>query len=286
MSDVSQRLSRGAGWLLAPAFVIFVAFLVVPMANVVEESFRLFVPGRVGSTKDAPYTLQNYAELLNWTYVRYFLETLRIGLVASAVALIIAFPIAYLVARFPVNWVRNSMLGLLVTMMFLSSVVRVYALELTFGPVGLMRPISKLLGMRPNSPEFAEMLVVAGLLHYVIPLSALILVGTVQNINPRWVEAAQSLGAPRWKAHLGITVPLSMRGIVAAFVICYTLNISAFVVPLILGKGRITFVSNLIYNRFSEIANYPSGSAISLLLLMLSLFLVYGISRLLSRRWE
>ena len=130
------------------------------------------------------------------------------------------------------------------------------------------------------------MLVISGLLHYVIPLSALVLVGTIQNINPRWVEAAQSLGAPRWKAHLGITVPLSLRGILAAFVICYTLNISAFVVPLILGKGRITFVSNLIYSRFSEIANYPSGSAISLVMLLLSLILVYGISRLAARRWE
>ena len=279
-------MPRGAGWLLLPAITIFLAFLVLPMANVVEESFRLFVPGRVGSTKDAPYTLHNYAELLNWTYVRYFLETLRIGLIASVIALIIAFPVAYLVARFHVDWVRNLMLGFLVAMMFLSSVVRVYALELTFGPVGLMKPISRLLGMRANSPEFAEMLVVAGLLHYVIPVSALVLVGTIQNINPKWVEAAQSLGAPRWKAHLGITVPLSLRGILAAFVICYTLNISAFVVPLILGKGRITFVSNLIYSRFSEIANYPSGSAISLVMLLVSLFLVYGISRLFARRWE
>lgn len=282
---MSQRLSRGAGWLLAPAAIIFIAFLVLPMANVVEESFRLFVPGRVGSTKDAPYTVLNYAELLSWTYVRYFLDTLRIGLIASVIALAIAFPIAYLVARFHVVWVRNLMLGLLVTMMFLSSVVRVYALELTFGPVGLMKPISRLLGMRANSPEFAEMLVVGGLLHYVIPVSALILVGTIQNINPRWVEAAQSLGASRWQAHLGITVPLSLRGILAAFVVCYTLNISAFVVPLILGKGRVTFVSNLIYSRFSEIANYPSGAAISLVMLLLSLFLVYGISRLFSRRW-
>ena len=55
---------------------------------------------------------------------------------------------------------------------------------------------------------------------------------------------------------------------------------------MILGKGRITFVSNLIYNRFSEIANYPSGSAISLVMLLLSLSLIYGVSRLLSRRWE
>jgi ABC-type spermidine/putrescine transport system permease subunit I len=282
---VNQGSLRGAGLLLVPAVIILVAFLLLPMANVVEESFRLFIPGRVGSTADAPFTLHNYAELLNWVYFRYFLETFRISLIASVLALVIAFPIAYMVAWFRIDWVRNLMLGFLVTMMFLSSVVRVYALELTFGPVGLMKPISGLLGLRPNSSVFAELLVIAGLMHYVIPMSALILVGTVQNINPRWAEAAQSLGAPRWKAHLGITVPLSLRGILAAFVICCTLNVSAFVIPMILGKGRVTFVSNLIYNRFSEIANYPSGSAISLVMLLLLLLLVYVISRLLSRHW-
>ena len=201
---MSQRLSRGAGWLLAPAAIIFIAFLVLPMANVVEESFRLFVPGRVGSTKDAPYTVLNYAELLSWAYVRYFLDTLRIGLIASVIALAIAFPIAYLVARFHVVWVRNLMLGLLVTMMFLSSVVRVYALELTFGPVGLMKPISRLLGMRANSPEFAEMLVVGGLLHYVIPVSALILVGNDSEHQPQVgrsgavARRVAMAGAPRY----------------------------------------------------------------------------------------
>ena len=54
-----------------------------------------------------------------------------------------------------------------------------------------------------------------------------------------------------------VTVPLSSRGILSAFLISYTLCISAFVVPMVLGKGKVLFVSNLIYNRFSEIANYP-----------------------------
>ena len=124
-----------------------------------------------------------------------------------------------------------------------------------------------------------------GLLHYLVPIAALTLLGTIQNINPRLCEAAQALGAPRWKAHLTITVPLSVPGLLSAFLISFTLCLSAFVVPMILGKGKILFVSNLIYARFSEIANYPSGSAISIVMLILSLGIIYGVTRLVNSWW-
>jgi putative spermidine/putrescine transport system permease protein len=126
---------------------------------------------------------------------------------------------------------------------------------------------------------------VLGLLHYLIPISAITLLGTIQNINPRLSEAAQALGAPRWTAHLTVTVPLCVPGLLSAFLICFTLCLSAFVVPMILGKGKVLFVSNLIYARFSEIANYPSGSAVSIAMLVMSLAIIYGITRFVSARW-
>jgi ABC-type spermidine/putrescine transport system permease subunit I len=129
-------------------------------------------------------------------------------------------------------------------------------------------------------------MVILGLLHYLIPIAALTLIGTIQNVNPRLADAAESLGAARLVAHLTITLPLSARGILSAFLIGYTLCISAFVVPMILGRGRILFVSNLIYSRFSEVANYPSGAAISVVMLVLSLVVIYVISRAATRRWE
>jgi putative spermidine/putrescine transport system permease protein len=64
-----------------------------------------------------------------------------------------------------------------------------------------------------------------------------------------------------------------------------TLCLSAFVIPMVLGKGRILFVANLIYTRFSEVADYPSGAAISLVMLALSLIVIYGVTRLTDARW-
>ena len=78
---------------------------------------------------------------------------------------------------------------------------------------------------------------------------------------------------------------MCVPGLLSAFLISFTLCLSAFVVPMILGKGKILFVSNLIYARFSEIANYPSGSAISIIMLVLSLLIIYGVSYLVTSRW-
>jgi ABC-type spermidine/putrescine transport system permease subunit I len=128
-------------------------------------------------------------------------------------------------------------------------------------------------------------LVGTGLLHYIIPVAALTLLGTIQNLDTRLVDAAQSLGAPGWKAHLSITLPLSMPGILSAFLVSLTFSISAFVIPMVLGKGRVLFLSNLIFNRFSEIANYPSGAAISMVMLIVSLVVVYLISQFATVRW-
>ncbi len=281
-----MKLTRDALLLIVPALAVFTVLLAMPLANLVAESFRLFEPGRVGSATDAPLTLRNYAELLEPAYVGYFLDTFRIALVASLSGLLIGYPIAYFVARMRSTYLRKVWIGFLVAMMFLSILVRVYSLELTFGPVGFLAEVSDLLGVRRNSRTMIELLVIAGLVHFVTPMVTLTLVGTIQNVNPRLAEAAQALGAPRWRAHLSVTIPLSMRGVISAFLIAYTLSISAFVIPMVLGKGRVLFVSNLIYSRFSEVANYPSGAAISIVMLLLSLLIVYAVSDVAIRRWE
>ncbi len=280
-----MKLNRAAALLLVPGVGILLVFLALPLANVVEESFRLFEPGRIGAAKDAPYTLFNYAELMDATYLYYFVETARIGLIASVVGLLLGFPIAYVIARRCTPLWRKIGVGFLIGIMFLSTLVRVYALQLTFGPTGIAKILSGLLGVSMNGRIYTELVVILGLLHYLVPIAAITLLGTIQNVNPRLTEAGQALGAPRWMAHLTITIPLCVPGLLSAFLISFTLCLSAFVVPMILGKGKILFVSNLIYSRFSEIANYPSGSAISIIMLVLSLAIIYGITHLVTTRW-
>jgi len=272
--------------LLLPAGAVFLGFFFLPLAGLLVESFRLYTPGSIGSSANAPFTLANYAELLTPAFAQFFFETLRISLLASLTGLVFAFPLAYWITRrLSPRW-RAIAVGFLVTLMFLSVLVRTYALELTFGAAGPLRPLLLSLGISPNGRGYIETLVGAGLLHYIVPMATLTLLGTIQNVDPRLVDAAQALGAPGWKAHLSITLPLSMRGLLAAFLFAFTFSISAFVIPMILGKGRVLFISNLIYTRFSEIADYPSGAAISIVLFVVALTIVYVLSRQINKRWS
>ena len=280
-----MKRERQSLTLLLPGLALLMAFFFLPMAGLFIESLRTYVPGSIGSSDNAPLTVANYAELLTPSFADFFFQTLRISLLASLAGLLFAFPLAYWITRrLSPRW-RAIAVGLFVTLMFLSVLVRTYALELTFGATGPFRALLISLGIAPNGRTYIEFLVGGGLLHYIVPMATLTLLGTVQNVDPRLFDAAQALGAPGWRAHLGITLPLCMRGLLAAFLFAFTFSISAFVIPMILGKGRVLFISNLVYNRFSEIADYPSGAAIAIVLFAVALAVVYVTSRQVARRW-
>src|SRR3979490_2334646 len=122
--------------LLLPGLALLMGFFFLPMAGLFIESLRKYVPGSIGADENAPFTLANYAELLTPSFAEFFFETLRISLLASLAGLLFAFPLAYWITRrLSVRW-RAIAVGFFVTLMFLSVLVRTYALELTFGAVG------------------------------------------------------------------------------------------------------------------------------------------------------
>lgn len=270
--------------LLAPGLLLLLAIFALPLFGLVLESLKQYVPGRVGSAVDAPLTLENYRELATPSFAGVLYETFKLSAAASLAGLLAAFPLAYCIVRRFSPRQRAACIGLLVMLVLLSMLVRTYALELAFGSVGVARPLFLALGISPTSRWYTETLVAAGLLHAIVPMCTLTLLGTIQNIDPRFCDAAQSLGAPAWKAHLGITVPLALPGLVSAFLIAMTFSISAFVIPMVLGKGRVLFLSNTIYTRFSDVANYPSGAAVSIVMLVISLFVLSLVSLVQRRR--
>jgi ABC-type spermidine/putrescine transport system permease subunit I len=270
--------------LLLPAMIMLGGLLVVPFGMLARESVREFVPGRISAS--GAFTLSNYGELLEPVYLFTFLNTLRIATESSLVGVALAYLIAFRIARSHRRRLVGIAVGFFVAMLFLSAIVRVYSLQLTFGAAGLVPLLSSIFGINPNGGAYIETLVIGGLCSFIIPISVLMLVGTIQNINPRLSEAAQALGAPSWQAHLTVTVPLSVRGLASAFLVSFTIATGAYVVPMILGKGKLPFVANLVYARFSEVANYPSGAAIAVVMISLSLAVLLMMSKIAGRSWQ
>ena len=118
----------------------------------------------------APLTLANYAELLDALLRGFLSDTMRINLRASFAGVLLAFPLAYWITRrLSPRW-REIVIGSFVTLMFLSVLVRTYALELTLGAAGPLRSVLLGLGISPNSRGYIELLVAGGLLHYIVPM--------------------------------------------------------------------------------------------------------------------
>ncbi len=122
-----------------------------------------------------------------------------------------------------------------------------------------------------------------GLVHFEIPVTVLALIGAIRNVGLHIEEAAQSLGASKARCFLAITLPLSMPGIVAGGVLAFTSAVSAFTIPAFLGKGIVNMASNLIYDRFSDVFDFPEGSALAMILLVWSIALSFGLSIFLVR---
>jgi ABC-type spermidine/putrescine transport system permease subunit I len=275
------RMSALHGALLAPGLLILAGLVVAPITLMAIESFRPFVGGRVGST--AGWTLKNYTELTEPAYAYYFWDTFRIGFIVSAVALLLGTPLAWQAARTKRSALRVFIFGLLISLLFLSLIAKLYAIQMTWGPTGPFAFLGILIGVPARSPGYAEVQVFIGLLHFVLPLATLMMIGTFQNVSPRLEEAATSLGAPRWRVALTVTLPLAAPGLLAAFMIVFAMCISNFVVPLILGRGVVLFTTNLMYTRFSDVADYPSGAAIGVIMLVLASMIVYATTRIV--RW-
>jgi ABC-type spermidine/putrescine transport system permease subunit I len=267
--------------LLAPGLLIIAGLVVAPIALMGIESFRPYVAGR--ATAGSGWTLRNYTELLEPAYAFYFWDTFRMAFLVSAASVVLGAPLAWQAARTKRNAVRVFIFSLLVGLLFMSLVARLYAIQMTWGSNGPLAVLGWLIGINPRSPGYATIEVFIGLLHFVLPISALMLIGTFQNISPRLEEAAASLGAPRWKVALGVTLPLATPGLLSAFMIAFAMCISNFIVPLILGRGVVLFASNLMYVRFTDVANFPSGAAIGIIMFMLTALIVFAMTLIVGR---
>lgn len=268
-------------WLAAPGLLLLLALMGGPVVLLVLESLKPFVPGSIRPGEGV--TLGNYTELLAPAYLFYFQETFRFGIIVAGLSVLFGAPLAFAAVLSRSALLRKLLLALLVGLLVMSLIARLYAIEMAWGSLGPLAPLGALTGIAPRSPRYAEVQVAIGLLHFTMPVVALMLVGTFRALPPRLEEAAASLGARRSDVVVSVVLPLAAPGLVSAFLVALAMCISNFVVPLILGRGIVTLATSLMYTRFADIGNYPSGAAIGVVMLVLAFAVVYGLSALARR---
>jgi putative spermidine/putrescine transport system permease protein len=202
-------------------------------------------------------------------------DTLILSALTTGLTLILAYPVAYALARTPSRRVRSALLILTLAPFFTGAIVRTYAWVLVLGNTVITWPIPML---------FTERGVLVGLVHFSMPTMILILAAALSHIDPVYERAAASLGASPARVFRRVTLPLSMPGIVSGGLIVFAWTLSAFPTPELLGGGKVKMIANVVKDLGLDSFNWPGAAAFAMLALALTLALLMGLGRLTARR--
>jgi len=268
--------------LLAPAMALMIILYVIPLGLYFINSFRLFKDGRIIPI----WTLQTYADYFTDPFsYKIIWESVRLSLIVTALALLIGYPVAYaLHTRVRSAGARAVLALLLFSPLLVSVVVRTYGWFILLASQGLVNSTLRAAGLitEPLSLLFNSRSVVISLTHILLPFAIFPIYSVLGRLDLSLKEAAQDLGAGWWDTFQRITLPLTMPGVVAGTLICFTLALSAFVTPRLLGGGRVQVLPLMVYNNTVEI-NWPTGAVSGLTLLLLSMAAVWALNALLRK---
>ena len=258
-----DRKARG-GWLLLPAVVWLLAFLIAPLVIVIIVS--LATRGSYGKTV-YDFSPANYLRAIDPLYLRAYWRTIWIATATTVLCAIVSYPVAYYLAlRASERW-KRLLLVLAVIPFWTSFLIRTYAWMLLLRSEGVINSALLHTGLihEPMKLLYNDFAVLVGQVYGELPFMILPIYVALERLDTRLLEAAQDLGANRFWTFVKITLLLSRPGLIAGSVLVFIPSLGAFITPDLLGGAKSIMVGNLIQNQFAQL-NQPFGSALSLLL--------------------
>jgi ABC-type spermidine/putrescine transport system permease subunit I len=220
-------------------------------------------------------TFDNYRKIFDLYYVRLFARTLRLGLITTAACVVLGYPLAYFLARARPR-VQALGLFLLVMPLMVSAVIRIFGWIVILGRKGLVNQTLVALGLEPVKLLYNETAVVIGLVNIFVPFMVLPIMASIERVPPNLEEAAQNLGANWYRMFWRVILPLSVPGLISGCLLVYSLSISAFVTPALMGNARERMAGQQIYDEVLVSFNWPSASSLALTLVLLTVALMFG----------
>lgn len=272
MEQTLRRNPALRAWLLlAPATLFLLIFFIAPLFIVLIYSFlERGVYGGVVWT----FNGGNFLRVLDPLYFNTFLRSLYIAVLTTFFCILVGYPLAYFMASRPPR--QRSLLVLLLMIPFWTNfLIRTYAwLVLLRTNTGLINVTLMSLGIiQEPLPLFGnDFAIVLGLVYSWLPVAVLPIYATLERLDHSLVEAASDLYANGARVFLRVIWPLSLPGVVAGSMLVFIPALGAFVTPAILGGGKSLMIGNVISNQFLAGHDWPFGSALSMLMMVVMLF--------------
>jgi len=263
----SFRSGLLTGLLVLPASAWYLILLVVPLAIVVVMSFGN--RGKFGGY-DPAFTFDNYANALDPDRISPFITSLALSLSGTVLCLLASLPIAYFIATRGGR--RKSLLIVLLIVPFWTSfLIRTYAWLTILGPdgvAGFMGDVTGDSGWRILGTPWAVLL---GVVYGYMPLMIFPIYVTMERMDRTLVEASKDLGAGRWATFRQVTLPITSTGLITGSILVFIPLMGEYVIPAILGYGRVFLIGNQLVLQFLDSRNWPQGSARAVVLILIML---------------
>jgi putative spermidine/putrescine transport system permease protein len=259
-------------WVLMPTIALLIVIFGVPLGALISVSFHETTGP---ATAGAEFTLKNYTNFFGDPfYLEVILETFKLGIIVVACSLIIAYPIAYVLARTRSRW-RGTALFLVIAPLLVSAVVRNLGWFPLLGDHGVVNWALRSLGLTKAPLIFINNFsgVVIGVVHAVLPIMIITLTTVIQRVDVDLEEAAANLGAGPLLVFWRVLLPLSLPGVVAGSLLVFSMAVSAYTTPAILGGNRVLVMATYIAQQFRSVLDYPAGATAAAILLLLSVLL-------------
>ncbi|MEO7498182.1 MAG: ABC transporter permease [Casimicrobiaceae bacterium] len=280
-------------WLVSgPPLAYLIAFFAIPTLIMVFASFRS--PGEFGGlaplVDEAGKLDLNVESYLRFftepVYAQVFVKSLLYALVTTLACLLLAYPLAALIAKSPKRY-RDLLLLLVILPFWSNFLIRIYAWMIILGPnAALARGVNGVLawfGVQPVPLLFSSFAVLVCLVYVHLPFMVLPLYANLEKHDQALLDAAQDLGANAWQRFWRITFPLSLPGVYAGAALVFIPALGIFAIPDILGGPNDTLIGNLIKQQFLETRDWPFGGVLSIVLTVTALALA-GLAAWVGRR--
>ena len=263
-------------WFLLPARFTMAVLFAAPLAIVC--AYSLLTRGDYGGVEH-PWTLESYARLFDPLYGVILWRSFALAAVTTLLSAVLGFPLALFISRSG-RW-KNLWLQLVILPFWTSFLVRTYAWLFLLRETGLINTALMKLSVihTPLPLLYNNGAVLLGLVYAYLPFMVLPLYATLERIDPSLLEAAADLGMRPLRAVFRIVLPLTAPGMIAGGILVFIPCLGAYLTPDLLGGGKTVMAGNLIQNQFTTARDWPFGSAVSLVLMLIAVLLLVVLIR-------
>ena len=247
------------GFAAIPHTVWAVLFILAPLLFVAYFAFT----DTYGS-----FTFDNVALLSSYTHI--FVLSICFALIATAICLLIGYPLAYFIAKLSPKAQKIVML-LLMLPMWMNLLIRTYSMMAILDDGGFFNHFLTMIGLEPVHIVGTAPAVVFGMVYNFLPYMVLPLHASISKMDKRYLEAASDLGCNNWQVLGRVILPLSVSGIVSGVTMVFVPSISTFYISQKLGGGTFDLIGDTIERQFQNPSTYNVGAAISLVMMILIL---------------